>query len=354
MSKHPIRVLIAEDSLFTAHLLQKILEDAPDIEVVGVATTGKEAVEMATVLRPDVITMDYEMPEMNGLEALEIIMKTVHVPVIMCSLYTRRGAEITTQALLMGAVDVVQKPRSQVELPLIQEELLRKIRAAVRSQGVRALKPLAEPPQPPPKPQLGRLLQIGDPVIVIAASTGGPRTLATLLQALPPDLGAAILIVQHMPPHFTHTLAHRLDLYSALRVAEAEEGMRLTIGSALLAPGGVHTTLLNFRTIRLTLDPPVNHVRPAADVTMRSVARFHGERAIGVVLTGMGEDGREGARAIKQAGGTVIAQDESSSVVYGMPRAVVEAGLADYVQPPEEIAQTLIDLIRRMSRHDTA
>jgi two-component system chemotaxis response regulator CheB len=325
--------------------LSKHLEAEPGITVVGQAHNGLDALEKILLLKPDVVTLDVEMPRMDGLAALQRIMAECPTPVIMLSAFTQRGARPTIQALMRGAVDFVPKP-ADTNVRSIIEELSDKVKIAAGTHPVPSfLPPLSSPaykPKPGPRP-----FHHGDPLIVIGASAGGPRALQKILPDLPVGLPAAITVVQHMPPTFTRSLAQRLNENCALTVQEAASGDRLARGLVLVAPGDFHLRFQGRQRIVLDQGPRRNHMRPAVDVSMESAARRHGAAVIGVILTGMGADGTSGARHIKAAGGTVIAEHESTSTVYGMPRNVVEAGLADRVIPLPKIAPTLQRLVGR-------
>jgi len=336
----PIKVLIVDDSAFVRKALLRAMSKEPSIEIVGVAANGKEAVRKTVALLPDVITLDMKMPVMDGLDALKSIMEIRPVPVLVLSQFTREGAELTLKALELGAMDFVDKSSAGLmDFQSLAEEILGKIKAISRSKP-RKIAPCVSH-SVPYKPS-GRI-----DVVAIAASTGGPPALQTLLQKLPPEIDFSILITQHMPKGFTLTLARRLDSICNLRVREAEEGDILEKGTALVAPSGMHMKAEKNRDmarVALGYDPQGTVHRPSADVLFRSVAECWGERAIGVVLTGMGSDGAKGLVRIKQNGGTTIAQDEASSVIYGMPRAAAETGSVDLVLPLSEIAGKLLDL----------
>ncbi len=342
----PIRVLVVDDSAFMRHTIAKHLEADPDVTVVGRAHDGLHALAQIPALKPDVVTLDVEMPNMDGLDALRRIMAECPTPVVMLSAYTQRGARATIQALMRGAVDFVPKSTVRAELDNVIEELIGKVKIAAGTPTSPRLP--SPPPRPrPPTPRLRpRPVRKGDTLIVIGASTGGPRALQQILSELPADLPAAVTIVQHMPSGFTGALAQRLDESSPLTVHEAAHGDRLARGLALLAPGGSHLQFNGRRQVSLDQGPRRNGVRPAVDVSMESAAACYGAAVIGVVLTGMGSDGTLGAKCIKAAGGRVIAEHESTSVVYGMPRSVIKAGLADRVAPLPEVALTLVEMIK--------
>lgn len=347
----PIRVLVVDDSAFERYAIAKHLETDQEITVVGSARDGLDALTKIRSLTPDVITLDVEMPRMDGLTALQRIMAEHPTPVIMLSSLTQPGARTTIQALMHGAVDFVSKPGASISIRHVVGDLSAKIKMAAGTkrsvERIRARNILTETSaaSPPNKTGLSPF-QKGDPVIVIGASTGGPRALQQVLADLPANLGAAVAIVQHMPPGFTRSLAQRLNESSPLTVQEAQEGDRLARGLALLAPGDFHLRFKGDKQVVLDQGPRRQHVRPAVDVTMESASEFHRAAVIGVVLTGMGADGTAGAASIKAAGGRVIAEDETSSLIYGMPRSVIEAGLVDRVVPLPEVASTLVELIR--------
>ncbi|MBN2002668.1 MAG: chemotaxis response regulator protein-glutamate methylesterase [Anaerolineae bacterium] len=343
-TRNPIHVLVVDDSPFMRHTLSKHLEAHPDIKVIGQAADGIDALAKTIELRPDVITLDVQMPRMDGLTALERIMAECPTPVIMVSGLTERGARVTIQSLMRGAVDFVTKPVEALQIQEVVNELVEKIKMAA---GLRTSPLLIPPTQQPAQSAKAepRLYRKGDPLIIIGSSTGGPRALREVLPALPANLSAAVVIVQHMPVGFTQPLAQRLNQSCTLAVQEAAQGDRLAHGIALVAPSGYHLQFDGQRRVVLNEGPRRNGVRPAVDITMESAAEQHGDTVIGVVLTGMGHDGLDGARRIKEAGGKIIAEHESTSVVYGMPRSVIEAGLADYVAPLPEVVATLMKLI---------
>lgn len=363
---NPVKVLVVDDSPFMRYTIAKHLSTDPDIVVVGSAHDGVDALSKIPALSPDVVTLDVEMPRMDGLTTLQHIMTDCPTPVVMLSSLTQRGARTTIQALMRGAVDFVAKPTTSTDIRGVIVELSGKIKAAagfdpdadgdgtddrprngkLRTQALVVPAPLLK--SPPKKVKMGlRPFKETDAVVVIGASTGGPRALHQVMSGLPADLPAAILIVQHMPAGFTRSLAQRLNDVSAITVQEATEGDRLALGLALLAPGDFHMRLKKGKQIELDQGPRRNHVRPAVDVTMETAVEIYKSNIIGVVLTGMGSDGAQGAALIKQAGGRVIAEDESTSVVYGMPRSVVEANLADKIAPLPEVAEAIVEMVTR-------
>ncbi|MGN6103569.1 MAG: protein-glutamate methylesterase/protein-glutamine glutaminase [Kofleriaceae bacterium] len=335
-----LRLLIVDDSLFMRAAIARAV--APSgFEVVGQAKDGADALAQVDRLAPDVITMDFNMPGMNGADTVRALMQRRPTPVVMFSAHTKQGARETFDALAAGAVDFVTKPAGEVSIDLskIADELIRKLTAAA------AARPRALVPQPPARPS-GNLARATLPgglprVCCIAISTGGPAALSEVVPALPAELRLAIVVVQHMPAGFTGALAERLDAQSQVEVREAEAGDRPMAGLVLIAPGDRHLEFDDRGAIVLTDGPPVHGCRPSADVTMRSAVKVYGRRTLGVVMTGMGKDGAAGALAIKRAEGKTCAQDAQSSVIYGMPRAAIEAGAIDEVVPLGDIAAWL-------------
>lgn len=338
----PIRVLPVDDSVVVRRAIAELLGGAADVEVQRAAQSGAIALQRIRECAPDVVLLDVEMPEMSGLQTLaEIRRLHPRLPVIMFSASTDRGSSTTVEALALGASDYLVKPTSLgggAAAPATRDELLRKVRALGRPwSGAAALSscPAASPRRP------GRLLRGPVDALAIGCSTGGPNALTAVLAELPADLPVPVLIVQHMPPMFTGLLAERLDKGCALTVREAVDGARLAAGDVWLAPGGKHMVVERRAQgvfVRLTEEPPENSCRPAVDPLFRSVVRAYGAKVLGVVLTGMGQDGLRGCEAIVEAGGQVLAQDEATSVVWGMPGAVASEGLADAVLPLGGIA----------------
>jgi two-component system chemotaxis response regulator CheB len=346
----PITVLVVDDSAFMRHAIATRLLDAPDIVVLDTARDGVEALTKIRTLRPDIVTLDVEMPTLDGLGTLRRIMHEVPSRVLMLSSRTNQGAIATIEALRLGALDFVAKPNGSLALD----------HAQVRDEVQTKVRRLADVPLPHPRPMLGsgplrppveRPAPSGpaaDAVLVIGASTGGPKALCEVVPRLPTDR-AAVLVVQHMPAGFTQPLAARLDGLGGPRVQEAQTGNELMQGVGLLAPGDHHLMVGKDRRVLLTQAPRLHGVRPALDLTLQAVARRYGPRVVAVVLTGMGVDGRAGALAVKEAGGKVIAEDESTAAIWGMPRAVVEAGAADRIVPLGRIAEEAATLLRDLS-----
>jgi two-component system, chemotaxis family, protein-glutamate methylesterase/glutaminase len=337
----PLRVLIVDDSLFMRAAIKKALVEHGGFEIVGMARDGREAVALVESLGPDAVTMDYNMPEMDGAEAVREIMQRRPTPVVMFSAHTRQGARETFEALSAGAIDFVTKPSGEVSVDLsrVTTELVSKLMAASSARPramapVRAAKPAAASPRATTSPS-------GPRVVIVAISTGGPAALSRVVPSLPAELRASVVVVQHMPAQFTAALAERLDGLSAVTVREATDGERPCPGTVLIAPGDRHLEVDDTGALRLSDGPPVNGCRPAADVTMTSAARVYGRRCVGVVMTGMGRDGVAGLKAIKAAEGQTFAQDQETSVIYGMPRAAFESGAVDEVVALDDLAGRL-------------
>ncbi|HEX5273354.1 MAG TPA: chemotaxis response regulator protein-glutamate methylesterase [Gemmataceae bacterium] len=347
-----IRILVVDDAVVVRRMLTEVLNGDPGLEVVGTAANGVIALAKLPQVNPDLVIMDVEMPEMDGLQTLKALRKTYRrLPVIMFSTLTQRGATSTLDALALGANDYVTKPANvgsvAAGMQRIREQLIPKVKALCG----RAAAP-ATAPAPAARPAPARMLPPTGRVelVVIGVSTGGPNALATVLPTLPADLPVPVLIVQHMPPIFTRLLSERLAAQSAVRVAEGAEGVKVAPGAVWLAPGDYHMEAARDGTavrLRLQQGPPENSCRPAADVLFRSAAAVYGPGVLAVVLTGMGQDGLRGAEAVREAGGHVIAQDEATSVVWGMPGFVARAGLADRVLPLTEVGPEIVARVRR-------
>ena len=345
-----IKVLVVDDSAFMRVVISDMLNASPGIEVAGVARNGIEGVEKVKTLSPDVITMDVEMPKMNGIEAVRHIMAEKPTPVVMLSGITKKNADVTLEALANGAFDFVTKPSGTLSLDIdkVKEEIIAKIKSAYASAGkigtgtshgmkrlhgageyahIRAL-----------QAEVGR---ISKRVVVIGSSTGGPKALDEIFSALPDGIPAGMLVVQHMPPHFTKSLAERLDKHSPVHVREGKEADMITNGFALVAPGDYHMAVNNGK-IHMNKEPPVNAIRPSVDVTMLSIAKTYGSNTVGVILTGMGRDGADGMKAIKEMGGKTIACDEETSIIFGMPKEAIKLGCIDKIVPLHEIADEIM------------
>ena len=391
-----IRVVIADDSAFMRMVLSDMFKKQQDFEVVGTATNGKDAVEKVKTLKPDLVTMAVNMPELDGLQALEIIMKDCPTPVLMFSSLTQDGTKATITALSLGAVDFVSKAGGSIsKVDTVEDEILTKARTAVHAGGIfrRSSSPPpapAEPPVPPkpkekepekeatvssapvmrriplptrkgytpppspppivahPRPTVRAVSPkggTGRKLVVLGCSTGGPKALQTVVAGLPRSLPCGVLIVQHMPPGFTKSLAERLNEISQISVKEAENHDMIEAGHVYIAPGNFHMTVSGSgREILLNQDPPIGTLRPAADVLFKSAAPM-GRDIVSVILTGMGSDGAVGMTEIKKTGGYVIAESEETAIVYGMPKAVVDLGLADEVKPLQNIAGAIMKAV---------
>ncbi len=347
----PINVLVVDDSAFMRRAITKMLESEPDLRVVATARTGEEAVTKVQQLNPDIVTMDVEMPGMGGLEAVRHIVAHHRVPIIMCSALTKEGADTTFRALELGAVDFIAKPdAAYTNITEVARDLVAKVRIfAQRAHPLAAHETIERRPPGPSAPAAAppphRPAAHGSfECVAIGTSTGGPVALSHVVPRLAPSFPTPILIVQHMPLGFTRPLAERLNAQSRIRVAEAVEGGVLEAGAALVVPSGRQIRLersLGEVVIRLVADDGHSLHVPSVDVMTAAVADAYGPMALGVILTGMGQDGVVGLRHLKDRGGYVVGQDEASCVVYGMPRAAAVAGLVDRVAPLDEIAPIL-------------
>jgi two-component system chemotaxis response regulator CheB len=374
----PVRVLVVDDSNFFQHRLKDIINEHPDLKVIGIASNGREAVEKAEALKPDIITMDFEMPVMDGVTAIKLIMANRKVPILMFSSLTYEGAKITLDALAAGALDFI--PKDFAEVSRSSEGLKKKLHerlitlagvpARVPAALVADVKPTsltgpaslrAPVPIPTPLPMRAPVsappsesakvtgpdnyrLKKQPKLLIVGASTGGPVALAEVLVALPANFPLPIILVQHMPENFTKAFAERLDRQCNIRVREAVDGDQLQPGLALLAPGGKQLMLdrRNGGSVRVLPDDERVNYKPSLDITFGSAANTHGDKVLGVVLTGMGSDGCNGARLLKDAGSSLWSQDEASCVIYGMPMAVARAGLTDKVLSLKDIGPRLV------------
>ena len=351
-----IRVLVVDDSTFMRKVLESIYNGDEQMQVVGSAKDGREAVSMAESLKPDVISMDINMPHVDGLQATAEIMTTNPKPIVIVSSESKEGAASTLRALELGAIEFVAKPSSGIDLDMqsVKEELLRKVRMAAKVrvvrtatrlastiQGAGGAKPAAAP-KASPRHAAGRASDQRFPVVVLAASTGGPATVMRIAPGFTRDFPAAVILVQHMPATFTSQYAAQLAEFTEIRVKEAESSESLAPGTLYICPGGQHLRVSP--TGRIQLDGAsgrINGYLPNMDVTMESVATYAGQLSIAAILTGMGNDGTHGARAIKNAGGLVLAQDEATCVIFGMPAEVIKAGVVDQVLGIDDIYQAI-------------
>jgi two-component system chemotaxis response regulator CheB len=351
----PATVLVVDDSAFMRKLIAEMVESTGSFKVIGTAGDGVEALQKIRALRPDIVTLDIEMPRLNGLQALEQIMAEMPRPVVMLSAAgSELGNEMTLRALERGALEFVRKPSGPVSIDLsaVRQQLMSALDAA-KSMNLAGARPaeaardngVVEAPKKQSPDAATR-------IVAIAASTGGPRALAEIIPHLPESLGAAVVIVQHMPREFTKLLAKRLDAMSELWVAEAIDGKLLRENRVYVAPGGYHMTVsgdVGNATVHLDTSPAIWGVRPAADPLFFSVADTFGSSAVGVVLTGMGRDGAEGLRRIRVSGGLGVIQDRESSIIYGMPQAALATAGADRIAPLQDIAPLIRDMCLTLS-----
>ncbi len=371
-----VKVLVVDDSGFFRRRVSEILSADPTIQVIGTATNGREAIDQTLALKPDVITMDYEMPLMDGITAVRHIMQRCPTPVLMFSSLTHEGARVTLDALDAGAVDFLPKNFEDISRnpEKVKQLLCEKVHSISRSN--RRLSSYSAPPAAIPSPVASRPAPGGFAVpgsapapvrttpvasraapaaaspapkrkayklVAIGTSTGGPVALQRVLTQLPGNFPAPIVLVQHMPAAFTKAFAERLDKLCRISVKEAEDGDMLRPGLALLAPGGKQLMIDGRGTVRILPGDERLNYKPCVDITFGSAAKAYGDKVLAVVLTGMGADGREGARLLKQGGSTVWAQDEASCVIYGMPMAIVKAGLADAVYSLDDVGRYLVE-----------
>ncbi len=351
-----IRVLVVDDSPFFRRAIARILQKDPEIEVVGFAKDGEEAVEKVLELSPDVVTLDVEMPRKDGLEALKEIMEKKPTPVIMVSALTKDGAEVTLKALELGAIDFIPKgvEKGLLHFYNLEEELISKVKNAKGKVGSvkRAMEFWRKPtPSVTSRPALREhkeIKRVHAEIVAVGSSTGGPPALQKLFSSLDKRFNLPVVVAQHMPPLFTGLLAERLNSMSHLTVKEAENGEPVRDGYAYIAPGGKQMMVVREggrRVIKVVDSPPKIIYKPSVDILYESVAACCGGATVGVILTGMGSDGCKGAKKIKGAGGVMVAEDEQSCVVYGMPRCVVEKGLADYVASIDNIPVIVSKLV---------
>ena len=359
------RVLVVDDSTFMRKVLETIFSSDDQLQVVGQAKDGREAIALSESLKPDVITMDLNMPHMDGLQATAHIMTNSPRPIVIVSSESKEGAEATLKALELGAIEFVTKPNSGVDLDMqsVKDDLLRKVRMAAKVRVVRTASRIASAVQAPTKapssaPGASRVSapsangsDLRFPVVVLAASTGGPATVMRLAPGFTRDFPAAVLLVQHMPASFTTQYALQLAEFTGIRVKEAEANDSLQPGTLYVCPGGQHLRVSP--TGRIQLDATTGRIEgylPNIDVTMESVAAFAGPLSIAGVLTGMGNDGANGAKAIKDAGGLVLAQDEATSVIFGMPAEAIQTGAVDEVLALDDVSAAIEKRVAKSSR----
>lgn len=360
-----IRVLIVDDSAFMRKVLQSILAADPQLEVCGEARDGRDAVTQTEVLKPDVITMDINMPHMDGLQATEVIMSSNPRPIVIVSSESREGAEVTLKALELGAIDFVAKPSGGIDLDMnsVKEELCRKLKVAAKVRVVRNAtrsklqqEIATSAPRTEPAKSFEQSLKNGSsngtgaatapapvrgnskfPIVIVAASTGGPATLMKFIPYFPKDFPGAVVLVQHMPGSFTAQFSQQLAEVSQMKVKEAESGEIIVAGQLYICPGSHHMRVSPTGRVSLDDGPRIGGYRPCADLTLESAAEYAGPMTIGVILTGMGNDGSKGVQTIRNVGGHVIAQDEASAVIFGMPQEAIKTGAVDQVLPMEAI-----------------
>jgi two-component system chemotaxis response regulator CheB len=356
------RVLIVDDSAFMRKVLQGIIASDPQLEVCGEARDGRDAVTQTETLKPDVISMDINMPHVDGLQATEIIMSSNPKPILIVSSESREGADVTLKALELGAIDFIPKPSGGIDLDMssVKEELCRKLKMAAKVRVVRtATRSKLQHEVASSSPRVEPASKNGDnglqevhaavnaaaksagkfPLIVLASSTGGPATLMKFIPYFPKDFPGAVLLVQHMPGNFTAQFSSQLAEVSQMKVKEAEAGEIIVPGQLYVCPGSHHLRVSPTGRISLDEGPRVSGYRPCADLTFESAAEYAGPMTIGVILTGMGNDGAKGAQAVRSAGGHVIAQDESTAVIFGMPQEAIKTGAVEQVLPIEAIYQ---------------
>lgn len=341
-----IRVVIADDSALMRKVISDILKTDPEIEVVAIAKDGHEAVRLTKEKSPDVLTVDLNMPGLDGLEVIKQLMREKPLPIVVISALTQEGSKATMEALNAGAIELIPKSSGEisVDLPNLTGEIIRKVKAAANAK-LRKI----EVKKKETKPQIFNPTR--KKIIVIGASTGGPQTLEAILVQIPKNIPSPILIVQHMPKgDFINMFAQRLNGLCEIEVREAKDGDELRNGVALLAPGGYHMKLIadvegTEGTVRLTTEPPELGVRPSVNNLFRSAAQIFRENTIGIILTGMGRDGQAGCQAIKDYNGTILAEAEESCIVYGMPKEVIDANLADEVLSLERIPVAILQII---------
>ncbi|MCD6507808.1 chemotaxis response regulator protein-glutamate methylesterase [Candidatus Poribacteria bacterium] len=346
-----VRVLVVDDSPFMRAAIKRMLESDPEIEVIDTAGDGLEAIEKVKRLKPDLVTLDIQMPRMDGLTALRRIMSEHPLPIIMLSSMTEDGARVTLEAMEMGAVDYLPKNIRQSSLDIIKvrKELLEKVKLIAKTWRRKGHEPKRTASLKSRRSPSIRPHHRVD-VLVIGVSTGGPKALQHILPKLPGDFPVGILIVQHMPPQFTKLLAERLNQMSRIEVVEGRNGEEVRAGKAIIAPGGRHMKVINpfddeRPRIRVIESVKGTVYTPSVDLLMESAAQVYGDKVLALILTGMGNDGLKGMKAVKEKGGVTLAQDESSSVIFGMPKACIEAGVVDEILTLNEIPYRLIEIV---------
>ena len=341
-------VMIVDDSVLMRKLLKEIIEESDKLEVVATATDGLDALDKFREYQPDIVTLDIEMPKMNGIICLEQLLKIKPVPVIIISAYSKKGSSVSVKALELGAFDIIEKPSGSVSLDIAgkAQEIVKKLENAVSID----IEKLTEPPKiklPPVKAPV-IVQRPAKRLVAIASSTGGPKTLMHIIPYLDPGIECAYAVVQHMPEGFTRSFANRLNSLSQINIFEAETGQKLNNGDCVIAKGGWHLIFNEKGIVELDDSPPYHSVKPSADIMMLSAVRYFKNRIIGIVLTGMGKDGSEGVKMIKMSGGYNIAESEKSAVIYGMPKYAVKTGDVDIVADKQSIAEKIEELINAL------
>lgn len=345
-----IKILVVDDSAFMRKMITEIINAQSDLEVVGTARNGRDALNKLDKLDVDVVTLDVEMPVLDGIDTLREIMSTKPRPVIMLSSRTKKGSETTIQALSLGAIDFIPKPSGAISLNLdtISDEIVHKVRLAAVARFAKKPRPATLPLKTKSKVFEAPPAGAAEALVIIGSSTGGPRAVEEVFSSLPLNLPAGLVVVQHMPKDFTRSFAERLNNLFELPVKEAEQGDLVRNGEVLIAPGDYHLRISPERRVLLSQEERVMFLRPAIDVTMEELPQVYKNKIVGVILTGMGRDGARGMAAIKRAGGVTIAQDKNTSTIYSMPRVVAEEGNADYILPLSQIGGVIAELVATM------
>ena len=359
--KKKIRVLIVEDSFLMQRMIEEIISSDPGLEVVDKAKNGEEAIEKISRLRPDVVTLDINIPHPDGFSVLKEVMKRSPTRIVVLSGHTPQGGPGMMQALALGAIDFIPKPSGEISLDIdkLKEQIISKIKIAAEVDLKKFLFNLRLTRFDTLKPQTEITASVElKKLVIIGASTGGPSAILQIMRNIPPTLPAAFLIVQHMPEGFTLSFAERISLESKIKAKEAQQGDIVSAGKAYVAAAGYHMELEktahninNGLSIKLTQGPPVNFVRPSVSVTLESAALAFCPNVIGVILTGIGKDGLDGAREVKKRGGVMIAQDQATSIIFGMPKVVIDEGLIDNVVPIDKIARKIIQNVNGSKRN---
>lgn len=342
-----IRLMVVDDSAFMRKIVSDAASNIPQVTLVGTARNGEDALEQIDRLKPDLITMDIEMPKMDGITALKQVKeKYPHIEVVMLSSHSKEGSQVTMEALALGALDFIEKSKDRGDLSSLRQELEEKVEVYITAKGIEKSHKVIKPRTPREARVESTSSRKPVKAIVMGASTGGPKVLFQIVKNLPKTTNVPVFIVQHMPKGFTASFADRLNGESPLNVVEAEHGMRITPGTVYVAPGDYHM-LVEGNEIKLTQTEKVHGVRPCADLTFESVTEKYQGDLLGILLTGMGKDGALGFKAMKEAGAYTLAQDQESSVVYGMPGNAVKMGVVDEILTPDEIIKEIEKVVAR-------